>query len=95
MKKSMATFLLQNKIKNGNHDIPKTFLDDKRTPPVKKCDNDDVIKGCPCMHSVLSAIIRDDMLDLIQPIVSSAHSCVCTVCTVARPAHAISCCPVT
>ena len=46
MKKSMATFLLQNKIKNGNHDIPKTFLDDKRTPPVKKCDNDDVIKGC-------------------------------------------------
>ena len=27
-----------------------------------------------CMHSLLSAIIRDDRLDLIQPIVSSACS---------------------
>ena len=48
MKKSMATFLLQNKInKNVNHDITKTFPDDKRTPTVEKCDNDDVLKGCP------------------------------------------------
>ena len=30
-------------------------------------------------------------LDLIQPRMSSARSYVCTVCTVARPAHAISC----
>ena len=48
MKKSMATFLLQNKIKNVKHDITKTFPDDKRTPPVEKYDdNDDVLKGCP------------------------------------------------
>ena len=46
MKNSMATFL-QNKInKNVNLDITKNFPDDKRTPPVEKCDNDDVIKGC-------------------------------------------------
>jgi hypothetical protein len=37
--------------------------------------------GGGCIDSGLSAIIRDDRLDLIQPIVSSARSCVCTVCT--------------
>jgi hypothetical protein len=33
-------------------------------------------------------------LELIQPVVSSARSCMCTVCTVAKLAHEISCCAV-
>ena len=48
MKKLMATFLLQNKLnKSMSHDITKTFQDDRGTPPVEICDNDDVIEGCP------------------------------------------------
>ena len=58
---------------------------------VMHTDMQELMWAAECIHSVLSAIIRDDRLDLIQPIVSSARSCVCTVCTVARPALAISC----
>ena len=54
-------------------------------------DMQELMWAAECIDSVLSAIIRDDRLDLIQPIVSSARSCECTVCTVAIPAHAISC----
>ena len=54
---------------------------------VMHTDMQELMWAAECIYSVLSAIIRDDRLDLIQPIVS----CVCTVCTVARPAHAISC----
>ena len=52
-------------------------------------DMQELMWAAECIDSVLSAIIRDGRLDLIQPIVSSARSCVCTVCTVARPV--ISC----
>ena len=58
---------------------------------VMHTDMQELMWAGECMHSVLSAIIRDERLDLIQPVVSSARSCVCTVCTVGRPAHAISC----
>ena len=58
---------------------------------VMHTDMQELMWAAECIYSVLSAIIRDDRLDLIQPSVSSARSCVCTVCTVARPAHAISC----
>ena len=54
-------------------------------------DMQELMWAAECIDSVLSAIIRDARLDLIQPIVSSARSCECTVCTVAIPAHAISC----
>ena len=37
-----------------------------------------------CKHYLLSAIIRDDKAGFDSASVSSARSCVCTVCTVAR-----------
>ena len=58
---------------------------------VMHTDMQELMWAAECIDSVLSAIIRDGRLDLIQPIVSSVCSCVCTVCTVARPAQAISC----
>ena len=58
---------------------------------VMHTDMQELMWAGECMHSVLSAIIRYDRLNLIQPVLSSARSCVCTVCTVARPAHVISC----
>ena len=39
---------------------------------VMHTDMQELMWAAECIHSVLSAIIRDDRLDLIQPIVSSA-----------------------
>ena len=49
---------------------------------VMHTDMQELMWAAECIDSVLSAIIRDVRLDLIQPVVSSAHSCMCTVCTV-------------
>ena len=39
-------------------------------------DMQELMWAAECIDSVLSAIIRDDRLDLIQPVLSSARSCV-------------------
>ena len=41
---------------------------------VEYIDMQELMWAAECMHCVLSAIIRDDRLDLIQPRVSSARS---------------------
>ena len=61
---------------------------------VMHSDMQELMWAAECMHFVLSTIIKDGKAGINSASCELACSCVCTVCTVARLALAISCSPV-